>query len=561
MSIASSFRSLAELAAKKAPYDDALALAQRRAALPVSEGGLGLPAGNTAMERAAAMGYSDAEGYRGLHTAPMSYSGAPLHDLTGGGSVYPDDVYSSMGAQYYGTGDASDTSLFNKFRSLRGKPDASVRVFRAVPSKIMATQGNTIHHGDWVTPSRAYAVQHGESSLSGDYSIQADNVPARALFTNADSPYEFGLDKTQVFADGPASLPAMLGKGFNAKDRSRFAAFDPFRRGESDLLAGIAPYALPAAGAAGLAAMAAPGESEAGIAGTLAKKAPYDDALALAQRRAALPVSQGGLGLPEGNSAMERAAAMGYTTPAWRGTQADELVSRRADYGAMGPGHYSGDSPGAAEGYAGDGSGANIMPLLLRGPFAGNAEMGRAIDASGWGGMEAELAKAGRTGIHDTKFEDAYSTFDPANVRSRFAAFDPRYSGDHGLLKAVAPYAAPAAAVGLAGAAMAPSDSEAGIGGVLAKTADLAALKIAQKADADTSAYAKMMDLKRAANARSRTHGPRASMTPGAEAVRAMAIEAMNPASWPLLWGSRELGDPQARNYDDPYYSYSGSRR
>ena len=75
------------------------------------------------------------------------------------------------------------------------------------------------------------------------------------------------------------------------------------------------------------------------------------------------------------------------------------------------------------------------------------------------------------------------------------------------------------------------------------------------------SAYAEMMDLKRAADARARTHVPRAPMTPGAEAARAMAIEAMNPASWPLLWGSRELGDPQARNYSNPYYSYSGSRR
>lgn len=47
--------------AQRAPYSQqaALDLAQQRAALPVSEGGLGLPAGNTAEQRAAAMGGKD----------------------------------------------------------------------------------------------------------------------------------------------------------------------------------------------------------------------------------------------------------------------------------------------------------------------------------------------------------------------------------------------------------------------------------------------------------------------------------------------------------------------
>jgi hypothetical protein len=41
-------------------------------------------------------------------------------------------------------------------------------------------------------------------------------------------------------------------------------------------------------------------------------KGPQSEALALAQQRAALPVKQGGLGLPSTNTASERAAAMGF---------------------------------------------------------------------------------------------------------------------------------------------------------------------------------------------------------------------------------------------------------
>jgi len=42
--------------------------------------------------------------YRGSHQAPSPDFGAPLYDLTGGGQMYPADVYSPKAAQYYGTG-------------------------------------------------------------------------------------------------------------------------------------------------------------------------------------------------------------------------------------------------------------------------------------------------------------------------------------------------------------------------------------------------------------------------------------------------------------------------
>ena len=46
----------------------------------------------------------------------------------------------------------------------------------------------------------------------------------------------------------------------------------------------------------------------------------------IAQRHAAMPTAQGGLGLPPANTPMDRAAAMGYDLPAYRGTRADEAA-------------------------------------------------------------------------------------------------------------------------------------------------------------------------------------------------------------------------------------------
>jgi hypothetical protein len=135
--------------------------------------------------------------YGGDHRPPMSGSGAPLHDLTGGGTVYPDDVYSHNAARYYGHGNPEDdAALFRKIHALKGKPDEMVDIFRAVPKEAFVNgQQPPFNHGDWVTISRKYAVEHGESTLNGDYKIMRARVPAKSLFTNGDSPYEFGLDR------------------------------------------------------------------------------------------------------------------------------------------------------------------------------------------------------------------------------------------------------------------------------------------------------------------------------------------------------------------------------
>jgi hypothetical protein len=147
----------------------------------------------------AAMENQNMLAYRGSHTAPSPDFGAPLHDLTGNGQMYPTDVYSPKAAQYYGTGNPrADREAFALANRVRGNPNAEVTMYRAVPKDDSISNINV---GDWVTLSKDYANIHGESVLGNDYKILSQKVKAKDLWTNADSIHEFGYhpqDKNQL---------------------------------------------------------------------------------------------------------------------------------------------------------------------------------------------------------------------------------------------------------------------------------------------------------------------------------------------------------------------------
>lgn len=109
-----------------------------------------------------------------------------------------------------------------------------------------------------------------------------------------------------------------------------------------------------------------------GFAGTTIGKGgfkyPQAEALRLAQERASLPVSKGGLGLPADNTAMDRAKAMGFNVPVYHGTNADIVAMSTAGKGkTAGAGAFVTNNPIQAETYLGGvGQGGNILPLLLR---------------------------------------------------------------------------------------------------------------------------------------------------------------------------------------------------
>ena len=128
-------------------------------------------------------------GYRGRHKAPRADGYAASADSLE--SLYPDDVYSKDGGRLYGHGDPLlDNESAKIVQSLKGKPDETVRIFRAVPEDAESD----IHPGDWVTINEKYAKQHGESSLGGRYKIVSMVAPARHIFNDGNGIHEWGYD-------------------------------------------------------------------------------------------------------------------------------------------------------------------------------------------------------------------------------------------------------------------------------------------------------------------------------------------------------------------------------
>jgi len=151
--------------------------------------------------------------YRGEHAAPGPESGKPMHDTTG---VYPPDFYGPRGFEYYAnTHQPYDRASYNTVAAAKGVPDKMVWAHRAVPKDVynaaMKTSEPTAHMirpGDWVTPSREYAKEHGEG-LGEGYHIARKRVPAKHLYTNADSIHEWGYhpEPMQKKREGGVTLP------------------------------------------------------------------------------------------------------------------------------------------------------------------------------------------------------------------------------------------------------------------------------------------------------------------------------------------------------------------
>jgi hypothetical protein len=132
----------------------------------------------------------ETNGYRGTHQAPTGKYGEGSLDAMD--KTYPDDLYSNAGARFYGDGDPKmDLPMHQIIVSLRGKPDAEVSVYRAVPKGV----GGQINPGDWVTPSLPYAKSHGQR-FDGGMEILSKKVRSGDLYTEGNSIFEYGWNPT-----------------------------------------------------------------------------------------------------------------------------------------------------------------------------------------------------------------------------------------------------------------------------------------------------------------------------------------------------------------------------
>ena len=212
-------------ATPKTQYELAHEVAQRNAAKPVSEGGLGLPADNMALDRAKAMGF-DTPAYHGTDADIPEFDPATI------GKIFNADEHgfystSKVGSRVhinplskkekvipgYATADnyAKEAAAANNTNSETIYP----LLLRGDNSRTYDFRTNNPEHLDYGTPSMAY-IDGSKKSIINE-ALKNKNGLLKILADN---------DSTYV--------------NFNNSDiRSRFAAFDPFKRNSADILAGV----------------------------------------------------------------------------------------------------------------------------------------------------------------------------------------------------------------------------------------------------------------------------------------------------------------------------------
>jgi len=197
----------------QAPQQAALDLAQQRAALPVEQGGLGLLGSNTAEQRAAAMGFTQ----NAYHGTPIFPSGLgdilkfnpnasvemarrkPSLDTVG--SWFSDNPASA--GMYEGGG-------YGAIYPVKINPgNVKETTFENMNRTAMRLAGENPKTGEYAKPNAVQAYK--------DW-LDANKINALSISHNPESPSTEFLNQVATVVRNPDDI------------RSRFAAFDPFRR-------------------------------------------------------------------------------------------------------------------------------------------------------------------------------------------------------------------------------------------------------------------------------------------------------------------------------------------
>lgn len=181
-------------------------------------------------EYAKVRGYTIDDDYRDMHSAPKASvakedfanldklreaanesSDVNIFAIANDVSIVPSDFFTFDGWwQYSNRNETADNESFFKIRkaidSIQRQTEKHgkvkympyVWVYRAVPKSVK--EGNLQSDGQWVTPSREYARQHGQSRFGkGEYRIIKENVRADQLWFNGDSINEWGFDNGEKY--------------------------------------------------------------------------------------------------------------------------------------------------------------------------------------------------------------------------------------------------------------------------------------------------------------------------------------------------------------------------
>jgi len=218
---AKKFGYLSDTPKKSAPQQEALDTAQRNAALPIEEGGLGLPKDNTPEMRAEAMGFIDA--YHG------TTQGARKEQL--------------RNAELWATDNPKVANTYATGRPEFGRPEGQAVMPLSVrlenPMMIDAPYGSSWRQIDTALPNDPEVLPYSTDMLSEIAKKQGyDSLLVKNVF-------DVGGGKIPRSQKGQDALVGTTYAVFDpAQVRSRFAAFDPMRKNEKDILAGVLPLGL-----------------------------------------------------------------------------------------------------------------------------------------------------------------------------------------------------------------------------------------------------------------------------------------------------------------------------
>ena len=334
------------------------------------------------------------------------------------------------------------------------KQQASDFAESAVSNKFVRTVGNALQNIG------------GDAAISGATGFLSPVMTGRAMIRGAGNALAQGrqgkIDKLSgllmkdagarprapMSGDGPvptptAAAPGALSQGVTqsppvpSRSPVSSAGLSALRSDAGNALAGgVVGGAMPADNNQDRARNIMIGAGGAGLAGRVGPRAtPRGASGAGGKGRPNLPMDQA--------SRMARAKEMGFDTDTvlYHGTDRDFSEFSLSDAGKngkrFGRGVYLSENSGMANRYARNDTG-RVMPMFVRGKiFTGVSQLDeaqKAIYLNTEGPVEKVLTKLGFTG---QKVGDTVVIFDPKNIRSKFAEFDPEKRSSKNLLAGV----------------------------------------------------------------------------------------------------------------------------
>ena len=237
----------------KTQFEMAHELAQQRATLPISEGGLGLHPQNTAMERAYAMGaepayHGTAEtgNYRSIDPSKL---GSATQSLSAKKAFWAvDDPTTAEGYANHAAMDAKVQKIIDMSDEAerKGKYNLSEKLMNDA-QKLEENFANNQNQGQNIMPLMIMNKNQAKIDAGGntfmDMQDEMHNLLNNAIESNYPSVKISNLsDEIDWGRYNPATHYGVVDPSVV---RSRFAAFDPFRRNENDIMAGVGAGALP----------------------------------------------------------------------------------------------------------------------------------------------------------------------------------------------------------------------------------------------------------------------------------------------------------------------------